>query len=83
MGSFVVQKLRARGCREVFVPRSRDYDLVDLQAVRRLLHDSRPDLIIHLAARVGGILQNQRNPGLFFHDEYDETAEARSVVTGY
>ena len=68
LGSFVVEKLRARGCREVFVPRSRDYDLVDLQAVRRLLHDSRPDLIIHLAARVGGILANQRNPGLFFHD---------------
>jgi len=68
LGSFVVEKLRARGCREVFVPRSRDYDLVELTAVRRLLADSRPDLIIHLAARVGGILANQRSPGRFFYD---------------
>jgi GDP-L-fucose synthase len=68
LGSFVVDKLRARGCTEVFVPRSREYDLVDVEAVRRLLRDARPDLVIHLAARVGGIGANRANPGKFFYD---------------
>lgn len=68
LGSFVVEELRERGCQQVAVPRSRDYDLVDLQAVRRLLADTRPELVIHLAARVGGILANQREPGRFFYD---------------
>jgi len=68
LGSFVVEALRARGCEQIFVPRSADYDLVDGRAVDRLLTDTRPDLIIHLAARVGGILANQRNPGRFFYD---------------
>jgi len=68
LGSFVVEKLRARGCREIMVPRSRDYDLVDGAAVKRLLADARPDLVIHLAARVGGIGANRENPGRFFHD---------------
>ena len=66
LGSFVVDALTARGCQNVFVPRSREYDLVDMSAVRRLLDDARPDVIIHLAARVGGILANQQNPGRFF-----------------
>lgn len=68
LGSFVVEALTARGCQNVFVPRSREYDLVDMSAVRRLLDDARPDVIIHLAARVGGILANQQNPGRFFYD---------------
>jgi GDP-L-fucose synthase len=68
LGSFVVEKLRARGAAEVFVPRSRDYDLVERDAVRRLLTDARPDLVIHLAARVGGIGANRENPGRFFYD---------------
>jgi GDP-L-fucose synthase len=68
LGSFVVEKLRARGVKEVFVPRSKDYDLVDVEAVRRLYRDARPDLVIHLAAKVGGIGANQQNPGKFFYD---------------
>src|SRR2546426_6561066 len=68
LGSFVVEKLRERGCREVVVPRSRDYNLVDIESVRRLHRDARPDLIIHLAARVGGIGANMKNPGSFFYD---------------
>ena len=68
LGSFVVDKLRARGCKDVFVPRSRDYDLVNIEDVRRLLGDSKPDLVIHLAARVGGIGANRDNPGKFFYD---------------
>src|SRR5215471_16434727 len=68
LGSVVVALLRARGCEKVFVPRSRDYDLVDREAVRRLYRDARPDLMIHLAARVGGIGANRANPGKFFYD---------------
>ncbi len=68
LGSFVVEQLRARGCEQIFVPRSRDYDLVDMSAVRRLYDDARPDLVIHLAARVGGIGANRANPGKYFYD---------------
>jgi GDP-L-fucose synthase len=68
LGSVVVGLLRERGCREIFVPRSREYDLTDGDAVRRLYRDARPDLMIHLAARVGGIGANRANPGKFFYD---------------
>jgi GDP-L-fucose synthase len=53
--SFDCAQERERGCREVFVPRSKDYDLTQLPAVQKLYADSRPDIVIHLAARVGGI----------------------------
>jgi len=68
LGSYVVERLRERGCREVFVPRSQDYNLVEVTAVRRLFDDARPDLVIHLAARVGGIGANRANPGAFFYE---------------
>jgi GDP-L-fucose synthase len=68
LGSFIVEKLAARGCREVVVPRSRDYDLVEMEAVKRLYRDAKPDLVIHLAARVGGIGANRANPGKFFYE---------------
>lgn len=68
LGSFVVDKLRARGVREVIAPRSRDCDLVDGAQVRRLFAETRPDLVIHLAARVGGIGANRENPGRFFYE---------------
>ena len=68
LGSFVVEKLQNRGCKEVFVPRSRDYDLVQMAAVERLYRDVQPDIVIHLAAVVGGIGANQANPGKFFYD---------------
>lgn len=68
LGSFVVEKLEARGAKEIIVPRSREYDLVDGEAVRRLLADAKPDLVIHLAAQVGGIGANRDNPGRFFYE---------------
>jgi len=68
LGSFVVEKLRAEGCREVVAPRSRDYDLREKSDVLRLYKDARPDIFIHLAAVVGGIYANQKNPGRFFYD---------------
>ncbi len=68
LGSFVVDKLRDRGCQDIFVPRSREYDLVEMESVKRLYREARPDLVIHLAARVGGIGANRANPGKFFYD---------------
>ncbi len=68
LGSFVVEELRRRGAREIFVPRSKDYDLVQMDAVRALYRDTRPTIVLHLAARVGGIGANRDNPGKFFYD---------------
>ena len=68
LGSFVVDQLRAKGCQQIVIPRSRDYDLVQMDAVKQLYSDAKPDLVIHLAARVGGIGANQANPGRFFYD---------------
>ena len=68
LGSFVLEELARRGATQVFVPRSRDYDLVDMAAVKRLYADARPTLVIHMAARVGGIGANRANPGRFFYE---------------
>ena len=68
LGSYVVQKLEGRGCRRIFVPRSRDYDLVHDEACKKLYEDSQPNIVIHLAARVGGIGANRANPGKFFYE---------------
>lgn len=68
LGSFVVAKLRDRGCQDIFIPRSREYDLVEMESVRRFYRDARPDVVVHLAARVGGIGANRANPGKFFYD---------------
>ena len=68
LGSIVVAQLRQQGCRDIWVPRSQDYDLVQMDAVRRLYDDAAPDIVLHLAARVGGIGANQANAGRFFYD---------------
>ena len=68
LGSFIVEKLRERGCKHIFVPRSKDYNLVEMEAVKRLYRDAGPDMVIHLAAVVGGIGANRANPGKFFYD---------------
>lgn len=68
LGRFVTEKLRAFAGVEVFIPRSREYNLIEKDDIVRLLDDSRPDLVIHLAAVVGGIGHNQKNPGKFFYD---------------
>ncbi len=67
MGSRVVERLRSAGA-DVFVPRSRDYNLVDGTAVKRLYKDARPEVVIHAAAVVGGIGANRANPGRFFYE---------------
>ena len=68
LGSFVVEKLHARGCLKIKVPRSKEYNLVEMEAVRRLYDDNTPDIVLHLAARVGGIGANQAHAGDFFYD---------------
>ncbi len=68
LGSHVVRSLRAAGCPGVFVPRKVDYDLTREAAVERLYREARPDIVIHLAAVVGGIGANRENPGRFFYD---------------
>ena len=68
LGSHVVEKLQTCGCREIFVPRSQDCDLRDRHAIRRLFETSRPTLVLHLAATVGGIGANRAHPGKFFYE---------------
>jgi len=67
LGSYVVDRLQQQGA-TVFVPRSRDYDLVSSDGVWRLYRDARPEIVIHLAAQVGGIGANRENPGRFFYE---------------
>ena len=68
LGSFIVEKLRQRGCRHLAVPRSKEHDLRDRDAIVRLYKETRPHIVIHLAGVVGGIGANRANPGRFFYD---------------
>ena len=67
LGSHLVERLRKLQA-NVFIPRSTEYDLRNLEAIRRVLKDSEPDVLIHLAARVGGIGANRAHPAEFFYD---------------
>jgi GDP-L-fucose synthase len=92
LGSHVVERLAVHEPAAIVVPRSHDYDLTTREAARRLFADARPELVFHLAARVGGIGANRRHPGGFFHDNLsmglhvlDEARRAgtpKVVVTG-
>jgi GDP-L-fucose synthase len=68
LGHFVVEKLLQRGCTEIVVPRSAEDDLRDEATIKRVLAANRPQIVIHLAAVVGGIGANRTNPGRFFYD---------------
>ena len=68
LGSFVTAKLRERGAKDIFIPTVEKYDLVDPQAIQRMLADARPDVVIHLAAQVGGIGANREHPAEFFYN---------------
>src|SRR6266550_2577222 len=68
LGSVLVDKLRVRGCQYIFVPRSKSYDLREQKMIVKLYNDVKPDVVIHLAAVVGGIGANLANPGRFFYD---------------
>jgi len=68
LGSHLIKKLRQRGCENIFIPSKEKYNLVDIKAIKRLYRDAKPDIVIHLAAVVGGIGANRENPGKFFYD---------------
>lgn len=68
MGSYVVEKLLQRRCQDIFIPRSKDYDLRTLPTIIRLFEETQPNIVIHLAAQVGGIGANREKPGEFFYN---------------
>lgn len=68
LGSYIVKKLEERGCGNIFVPHIEAYDLVKLEDIKRMYDDANPDIVIHLAAKVGGIGANMEHPGEFFYD---------------
>lgn len=68
LGSFIIEKLRQRGAQQIFIPTIEKYDLVDGASIDQMLDDSHPDIIIHLAAQVGGIGANRKHPADFFYN---------------
>jgi len=68
LGSYIVRKLKEKGCKNIFIPYIEDYDLVKMEDVKRAYRNSKPDIVIHLAAKVGGIEANRGSPGSFFYD---------------
>jgi len=68
LGSYVLAKLKERGAKDIFVPLIQDYDLVKPEDVRRMLADAQPNIVLHLAAHVGGIGANRSHPAEFFYD---------------
>lgn len=68
LGSHVQEALAERGAREVFIPRKRDYDLTKRAAIEQVLRESDPHIVLHLAAKAGGIGVNQQKPAEFFYD---------------
>jgi GDP-L-fucose synthase len=68
LGSYLVDTLRDRGCRNIFVPTHGDFDLTHLGSIDELFQEHRPDVLFHLAAAVGGIGANRSNPGRFFYE---------------
>ncbi|MBI5701750.1 GDP-L-fucose synthase [Candidatus Saganbacteria bacterium] len=68
LGSFVVDRLKEKGCNNVFVPSSKDFDLIEGECVKKMYQEAKPEIVIHLAAKVGGIGANRSNPAGFFYD---------------
>lgn len=68
LGHYVISTLKKRGYKNILAPTEKEYDLVDMGAAKRLLRDAKPDIVIHLAAKVGGIGFNREKPGEIFYD---------------
>src|ERR1035438_5911191 len=68
LGKHLINRLRVGGCRNVFVPRHNEYDLTRIDAIERLFDARKPEVLIHMAAVVGGIGANKENPGRFFYE---------------
>jgi GDP-L-fucose synthase len=67
LGGYVIDGLKSRGCANILVPKIEDYNLVDINDIKRMYEDMNPDIVIHLAAVVGGIGANRQHPGEFFY----------------
>jgi GDP-L-fucose synthase len=68
LGGYIIEALRKRGCKDILIPKIEDYNLVNLADVVRMYDDMKPDIVIHLAAVVGGIGANRQHPGKFFYE---------------
>ncbi len=68
LGKHLIKKLKDQGCRHVFAFSSSEYNLVNMEDVKRMYNDVKPDIVIHLAAKVGGIGFNRENPGSLFYE---------------
>jgi GDP-L-fucose synthase len=68
LGTHLIKNIKDRGATDIFVPKIEDYNLVEISDVKRMLDEAKPDLIIHLAAHVGGIGANREHPAEFFYD---------------
>ena len=85
LGRHVINRFKSEGCQSIFVPLHKEYDLTRLDAIERLFDEKRPDVLIHMAAVVGGIGANRENPGRFFYEnaimgiQLIETARLRGV----
>lgn len=67
LGSFVTKKLQERGAKDIFIPTIEKYDLVQIESIKQMYDDCNPDIVIHLAAMVGGIGANLEHPADFFY----------------
>lgn len=68
LGKFVVKNLKDKGCKNIFVPLIEEYDLRVIKDIKQMYKDAKADIVIHLAAVVGGIGANRENPGKFFYE---------------
>ena len=68
LGRYVVARLDQAGCKKIIIPRSAEYDLTEENAIIKLFEKAKANIVIHLAASVGGIGANQQNPGPFFYN---------------
>lgn len=79
LGQSVIETLQARNVKDIFVPRKWEYDLTNQQEVMKMYQHAKPDVVLHLAAEVGGIGANQSNPGRYF---YSNMAMALNMIEG-
>ena len=68
LGSYIIEGLQKRGCKNILVPKIEDYNFINLPDIVRMYDDMKPDIVIHLAAVVGGIGANRQHPGKFFYE---------------
>ncbi|MHC4266430.1 MAG: GDP-L-fucose synthase family protein [Planctomycetota bacterium] len=68
LGRYVTEGLKKRGCKQILIPEIEDYDFIKLEDINRMYDDTQPDIVIHLAAAVGGIGANREHPGKFFYE---------------